>query len=55
MSCFLIGMFGFGLLLVTLRPLAPIAMRLADLTASWFGATPEPELVPIRVDRRQRR
>jgi hypothetical protein len=55
MSCILIGMVGFGLLLVTLRPLAPIATRLADMAASRLGATPAPELVPIRVDRRPRR
>jgi hypothetical protein len=55
MSCILIGMVGFGLLLVTLRPLFPAAMGLFDLAASRLGETPEPELVPIRVDRRPHR
>ena len=55
MSCILIGMVGFGLLLVTLRPLAPAAMRLVELVALRFGETLEPELVPIRVDHRSRR
>ena len=63
MSCILLGMFGFSLLVVALRPLAPVALRplasgalrVMDLIASQFGETPERELVPIRVDRQQRR
>ena len=55
MSCILLGMVGFGLLAVALRPLAPGALRVMDLIASQFGETPERELVPIRVDRQQRR
>ena len=54
MSCILIGIVGFVLLLVTLRPLAPVAMRLVDMAAQRFGGMPERELVPIRVDRRPR-
>ena len=52
MSCILIGMVGFGLLAVALRPLAPAAVRVVDQIASQFGELPERELVPIRVDRR---
>jgi len=52
MSCILLGIVGFALLLVALRPLAPVAMRLVDLAALRFGETPEYELVPIRVDHR---
>ena len=52
MSCILIGIVGFALLLVALRPLAPVAMRLVDMVALRHGETPEHALVPIRVDRR---
>ena len=55
MSCILSGMVEFGLLMVALRPLAPAALRAMDRIASRFGETPERELVPIRVDRQQRR
>ncbi len=43
-----------ALLLVALRPLAPVAMRLFDMAALRLGETPEHELVPIRVDCRPR-
>jgi len=52
MGCILFGMVGFGLLVVALRPLAPVAMRLMDLIASQLDEAPERALVPIRVDRR---
>jgi hypothetical protein len=55
MSCILLGMVGFGLLMIALRPLGPIASRVTGLIASRFDATPERELVPIRVDRRAHR
>jgi hypothetical protein len=55
MSCILIGIVGFALLLVALRPLAPAALRLVDLAAPWLGGMPERELVPIRVDSQPRR
>ncbi len=55
MTCALSGIIEFALLLVALRPLAPAAMRLVDRAALRFGATPEYELVPIRVDRQPRR
>ena len=52
MSCILIGIVGFALLLVALRPLAPVAMRLVEMADLRLGEMPERELVPIRVDRR---
>ncbi len=52
MSCILIGIVGFALLLVALRPLAPVVMQLVDMAALRLGEAPEHELVPIRVDRR---
>ena len=55
MSCILSGIVEFGLLMIALRPLAPAALRAVDQIASRFGGTSERELVPIRVDRQQRR
>lgn len=55
MGCILFGMVGFGLLVVALRPLAPLAARVMDLICSQFDQASERELVPIRVDRQQHR
>jgi hypothetical protein len=55
MICILLGMVGFGLIAFALRPLAPVVLRVMDLIAWPFGETPERDLVPIRVDRQQRR
>lgn len=55
MSCILYGMIEFGLLAVALRPLAPAALRVLDQISSRITWTPEPELVPIRVNRRANR
>jgi hypothetical protein len=55
MGCILFGIVGFGLIVVALRPLAPVALRVMDLIASQFDEMPERELMPIRVDRQQRR
>ena len=55
MGCILFGMVGFGLLVLALRPLAPVTLRVTDQFATRFGEMPERELVPIRVDRQQHR